>query len=188
MILTPDICEIIMASDLVFLSCGGTVEKIYLEKTGLLGFDQSRVSDWLNHCRIAQPWRTETVLLMDSLDMTDAHRQLIAEKIRETPETRIVVIHGTDTMVETAQQVLLRRNQNQVVVFTGAMIPACLEQSDARFNLGMATAAVQCLAPGVYIAMSGGVWPADQVIKNRERGCFEGRLKGRAEDRSSDRF
>lgn len=165
-----------MTSDLVFLSCGGTIEKIYLEKSGLLGFDHSRISDWLSHCRIAQSWRTETIMLKDSLDMTDQDRQTVAEKIQETPEAKIIVLHGTDTMVQTAAAVMLRRNQNQTIVFTGAMIPAAMKKSDAIFNLGMATAAVQCRSPGVYISMSGSVWPADQVVKNHDKGRFESHL------------
>ncbi|MBU3724567.1 MAG: asparaginase [Burkholderiaceae bacterium] len=158
---------------LVFLSCGGTIEKIYLAESGQLGFDRSRISDWLKTCRIAQPWRAETLMLIDSLEMNDTHRLELAKKIAATAETRIVVIHGTDTMVESAKVVMTHRQPHQTVVFTGAMVPASLETSDAFFNLGLATGAAQQSDPGVYIAMSGEIFAADRVRKNRDKGIFE---------------
>lgn len=161
------------AEPLVFLSCGGTIEKIYFADSGKLGFDRSRISDWLTACRIAQPWRAETVMLIDSLEMNEAHRQQLANKIAATAESKIVVLHGTDTMVESAKAVMARRAPHQTVVFTGAMVPASLENSDALFNLGLATAAVQQSEPGVYIAMSGALFAADSVRKNRDKGIFE---------------
>jgi L-asparaginase len=158
---------------LVFLSCGGTIEKIYLPDSGLLGFDRSRISEWAKSCRIAQPYRTETVMLKDSLDMQQTDREVLAQHIASLPETQIVVLHGTDTMVESANTVMLRRKENQVVVFTGAMVPASQADSDAFFNLGLATAAAQTLAPGVYIAMSGQLFLHNQVRKNKSLGVFE---------------
>ena len=172
-ILTFDPMTMSTAEPLVFLSCGGTIEKIYIADSGQLGFDRSRISDWLKACRIAQPWRAETVMLIDSLEMNEAHRQQLAEKIAATAESKIVVIHGTDTMVESAKAVMARRAAHQTVVFTGAMVPASLENSDALYNLGLATAAVQQSDPGVYIAMSGAVFAADSVRKNRDKGIFE---------------
>lgn len=165
---------------LVFLSCGGTIEKVSLPDQPGLGFDHSRVSDWAKACRIAQPWRTETVMLIDSLEMTDDHRQQLAEKIAATTECRIVVLHGTDTMVQSAAAVMLHRKPHQTVVFTGAMVPASQDASEAMFNFGMATAAVQSLAPGVYIAMSGRVFDGNKTRKNLEMGIFE------ATDQSND--
>lgn len=158
---------------LVFLSCGGTIEKIYRADSGKMDFDQSRIADWAKQCRIAQPWRAQTVMLIDSLEMTDGHRKILADAVAATTEKRIVVLHGTDTMVESAKTVMLHRKPEQVVVFTGAMVPASLEHSDAMFNFGLATAAVQLLHPGVYIAMSGQVFEAGNVRKNREAGVFE---------------
>lgn len=158
---------------LVFISCGGTIEKIYFPDSGLLGFDHSRVSDWVKTCRITQPHRIESLMLVDSLDMTDDHRRQLAEKIANTPEQQIVILHGTDTMVESAKAVMLQRKDDQVVVFTGAMVPASQQASDALFNLGLATAAAQTLSPGVYIAMSGQVFQADSVRKNKVLGVFE---------------
>ncbi len=164
-------------TSLLFLSCGGTIEKIYLPDSGQMGFGQSHISDWAKICRIAQNYRVETLMLMDSLDMTEQDRQLLSQRIAETPESQIVVLHGTDTMVESALRVMLHRKENQIVVFTGAMVPASQKDSDALFNLGMATAAVQSLEPGVYIAMSGQIFAADQVRKNKALGVFESTKK-----------
>ena len=158
---------------LVYLSCGGTFEKIRLPETGELGFDHSRIPDWLKTCRIAQPWRAETVMLIDSLEMNESHRLALAKKIAATAESRIVVVHGTDTMVESAKVVMMHRQPHQTVAFTGAMVPASLEGSDALFNLGLATVAVQERDPGVYIAMSGEIFAADRTRKNLELGLFE---------------
>lgn len=160
-------------TSLLFLSCGGTIEKIYLPDSGEMGFGQSHISDWVKTCRIAQDHRTETLMLIDSLDMTDQDRDILAQRVAQAPESQIVILHGTDTMVQSAQQVMLRRKENQVVVFTGAMVPASQKESDAFFNLGLATSAVQTLPPGVYIAMSGQIFSADRVRKNKTLGIFE---------------
>jgi L-asparaginase len=160
---------------LVFLSCGGTIEKIYLPEAGRLGFDRSRIADWAERCRITAPWRAETVMLIDSLEMVDQHRQQLAEKIAQTPESKIVVLHGTDTMAESARTTMLHRKEHQTIVFTGAMIPANLGQSDGLFNFGFACAAVQFLEAGTYIAMNGKIFPADRAQKNTAAGRFEER-------------
>lgn len=158
---------------LVFLSCGGTIEKVALPGAQELGFDRSRVSDWAKACRITQPWRTETVMLIDSLEMTAGHRQQLADKIAATPEHQIVVLHGTDTMVNSATTIMLHRRDDQVIVLTGAMVPASQDSAEAMFNFGLATAAVQALSPGVYIAMSGRIFDANKTRKNLEMGIFE---------------
>lgn len=158
---------------LVFLSCGGTIEKIYQPNTGQLTFDESHISNWVNQFRIAQPVTTEVVMLIDSLDMTDAHRETLAKAVAASQGNQIVILHGTDTMVESAKRVMLQCRDDQTIVFTGAMVPASQAQSDAFFNIGLATGAVQTLPPGVYIAMSGQIFPADGVQKNKALGRFE---------------
>ncbi|NBW01010.1 MAG: asparaginase [Betaproteobacteria bacterium] len=164
-----------MASNepLVFLSCGGTIEKIYLPEAGRLGFDRSRIADWAERCRITAPWRAETVMLIDSLEMVDHDRQQLGRKIAQTPESRVIVLHGTDTMADSAKAVMLQRKEHQVIVFTGAMVPASFEKSDALFNFGFACAAVQFLQPGTYIAMNGKIFLADRAQKNIAAGRFE---------------
>ncbi len=109
--------------------------------------------------------------LMDSLDMTDVHRQNILQSCRQAPEKAIVIIHGTDTMRETGE-VLGAAALDKVIVLTGAMIPYEIANSDALFNLGFAAAAAQLLAPGVYVAMNGQVFAWDNVQKNRSAGVF----------------
>ncbi len=112
-------------------------------------------------------------MLIDSLEMTDAHREKLANAVAGTQSSQIVILHGTDTMVESANRVMLQRRDDQTIVFTGAMVPASQAQSDAFFNIGLATGAVQTLPPGVYIAMSGQIFPADRVQKNKALGRFE---------------
>ena len=129
--LSLEIIDMSTRQPLVFLSCGGTFEKVYFPEEGVLGFDQSRISEWAQRCRITHAWRAETVMLIDSLEMNQAHRNQLAQKIAATPEQRIIVIHGTDTMVESAHTVMLQRRNDQVIVFTGAMVPASQAHSDA---------------------------------------------------------
>lgn len=112
-------------------------------------------------------------MLIDSLDMTDAHRETLAKAVAASQGNQIVILHGTDTMVESAKRVMLQCRDDQTIVFTGAMVPASQAQSDAFFNIGLATGAVQTLPPGVYIAMSGQIFPADGVQKNKALGRFE---------------
>jgi L-asparaginase len=113
-----------------------------------------------------------TLMMVDSLDMSDADRALILENCRQAPEERIVVTHGTDTMVETAG-VLAGGLSGKTVVLTGAMIPYAFGSSDGLFNLGSALSFAQALPPGVYIAMNGRCFAWDNVAKNRSAGIFE---------------
>jgi L-asparaginase len=113
-----------------------------------------------------------TLMMVDSLDMSDADRDLIARHCREAPEDRIVITHGTDTIVETAA-LLARSVPDKTIVLTGAMIPIAFGSSDGLFNLGGALTAVQVLDPGVYVVMNGRVFDWDGVRKNRATGMFE---------------
>jgi L-asparaginase len=111
-------------------------------------------------------------MLLDSLELTDADRQIILDQCLKCPETMVVITHGTDTMVETAK-FLGPRVQNRTVVLTGAMIPYTFGSSDGLFNLGSALAYAQTLPQGVYIAMNGRYFTWDNVTKNRQLGCFQ---------------
>ena len=113
-----------------------------------------------------------TVMMIDSLEMTDADRALIVQNCLQSEEDQIVITHGTDTMAETAAAVA-RAVSGKTVVLTGAMIPYAFGSSDGLFNLGSALSFVQVLPPGVYLAMNGKCFPWDRVRKNRERGEFE---------------
>ena len=112
------------------------------------------------------------VMMVDSLEITDANRSLIVQNCLQSEEDRIVITHGTDTMAETAAAVA-RAVSGKTVVLTGAMIPYAFGSSDGLFNLGSALSFVQVLAPGVYVAMNGKCFPWDRVRKNRETGTFE---------------
>jgi L-asparaginase len=124
----------------------------------------------LGRCRLDVAVRT--VMMMDSLEMTEGDRQAILGNCRQAPESQIVITHGTDTMVETAQ-LLAAGNLGKTVVLTGAMVPYAFGSSDGLFNLGSALSFVQVLPPGVYIAMNGMFFGADRVRKNKALGVFE---------------
>jgi L-asparaginase len=153
------------------LVTGGTFDKNYDELEGQLRFRATHVPEMLELGRSRIAVEVETLMLIDSLEMTDAHRARIVERCRVAPEARIVVTHGTDTMAETARHLL--GVPGKTIVLTGAMEPARLRDTDAPFNVGTAIAAVQCLPPGVYVAMNGRVFAAETVRKNREKRRFE---------------
>jgi len=152
---------------------GGTFDKEYDEIHGRLYFHDTHLPQMLELGRCRVDVEIRTLMMVDSLDMTDADRELIAHQCRDCPEDRIVITHGTDTMVETAA-VLARSVPGKTMVLTGAMIPIAFGSSDGLFNLGGAIAAVQVLEPGAYVVMNGRVFRWDRVRKNRDTGIFEG--------------
>jgi len=151
---------------------GGTFDKEYDEINGRLFFKNSHVGEMLSLARCRLALQVETLMMVDSLDMSEADRELIAERCRIAPEKRIVITHGTDTMELTARA-LDRAALEKVIVLTGAMIPYKFGSSDGLFNLGSALAFAQTLAEGVYVAMNGCCFVAGNVRKNRESGFFE---------------
>lgn len=155
------------------LVTGGTFDKEYNELNGQLFFRSSHVPEMLRLGRSRVDTEIEVVMMMDSLDMTDADRARIVERAAASPERRIVITHGTDTMVETARALAQARLEGRTIVLTGAMVPYAFGSSDGLFNLGSAVSFVQALAPGVYIAMNGRCFNWDAVRKNRESGWFE---------------
>lgn len=154
------------------IATGGTFDKKYNELTGELVFDESRLPEILRHARLSVPYELETLMLMDSLDMTDEHREEIAQACMASPHSRILITHGTDTMAQTALY-LKEKQLNKTIVLTGAMRPYSFGSSDGIFNLGTSIAYLQCKEPGVYISMNGKCFQAGNVHKNRERGRFE---------------
>ena len=157
--------------------CGGTFDKQYVEITGRLFFEDTHVAEMLRLGRSRVDVSIETLMMMDSLEMTDADRARIAERCRNCPESRIVITHGTDTMVETAATIA-GAVSDKTVVLTGAMIPYAFGSSDGLFNLGSALSFAQALPPGVYVAMNGTAFPWDEVRKNRAIGVFEWTAQG----------
>lgn len=154
------------------LVTGGTFDKQYDEINGRLAFADSHLPAMLTLGRCKVDVVARTVMLVDSLDMTEADRGLIAQNCLQCPETRVVVTHGTDTMVETAAAIA-RAVTGKTVVLTGAMVPYAFGSSDGLFNLGSAISFAQVLPPGVYVAMNGRYFSHDRVRKNRKTGVFE---------------
>jgi L-asparaginase len=154
---------------------GGTFDKEYNELGGTLFFQDTHLPEMLRlgRCRVEVTIRT--LMMIDSLDMTDADRALIVDQCRQAAEPRIVVTHGTDTMVDTARALAeaFPGAGGKTIVLTGAMVPYAFGSSDGLFNLGSALSFVQTLAPGVYIAMNGRCFEWNRVRKNRETGVFE---------------
>jgi L-asparaginase len=155
------------------LVTGGTFDKEYNELTGELFFLTTHVPEMLGRGRSRVDVELEQVMMIDSLQMADADRARIAAKCREAREERIVITHGTDTMVETARVLAGSNLPGKTVVLTGAMVPYAFGSSDGLFNLGSALSFVQVLPAGVYVAMNGKYFRWDGVRKNRETGYFE---------------
>ena len=151
---------------------GGTFDKEYDEIHGRLFFKDSHLPEMLSLGRCRVPVEIRTLMMVDSLEMTEADRQLIVEQCRAIAEARIVITHGTDTMEVTARA-LASAALEKTIVLTGAMVPYKFDSSDGLFNLGSALAFVQTLGRGVYIAMNGRYFPANSVRKNRKYGYFE---------------
>lgn len=156
---------------ILVLTTGGTIDKNYFDALSEYQIVDSGIAGLLAEARVALPIRVVELMRKDSLELTDADRALIAGAAREAPEQRIVVTHGTDTMTETAK-VLAAEVPGKTICLTGALSPARFAETDAPFNLGMAFAAAQLAAPGVWIAMSGQVFDGLKVRKDRAAGKF----------------
>jgi len=157
----------------VFIT-GGTFDKSYDEIEGRLDFKDTHIQEMLRLGRCRVPVEVRTLMMIDSLEMTDADRALILQNCRSAGEERIVITHGTDTMTDTAR-VLGEARLPKTIVLTGAMVPYAFGSSDGLFNLGSALSFVQALPRGVYVAMNGRCFAWDDVAKNRELGVFESR-------------
>jgi len=151
---------------------GGTFDKEYNELSGKLYFKDSHLQEMLKLGRCKVDVEVRTLMMIDSLEMTDADRGIILENCMMCDDERIIITHGTDTMEQTAR-VLGARISDKTIVLTGAMIPYKFGSSDGLFNLGSALAFVQTLPHGVYIAMNGRCFNWDNVRKNRKTGEFE---------------
>lgn len=155
---------------ILVLTTGGTIDKIYFDALSDYKVGESVVAKLLEIGGVKRPFRVEEVTRKDSLELDDDDRALIRERVISAPENHIVITHGTDTMTETAK--MLEGLAGKTIVLLGALAPARFGESDASFNLGMAFATVQVADPAVYITMSGSVFRADQVVKDRSRGAF----------------
>jgi L-asparaginase len=154
------------------LVTGGTFDKEYNELNGSLFFKDTHVHDMLLLGRSKVELEIQTLMLIDSLEMTDEHRSILVNACMNCHNDQIVLTHGTDTLTKTAET-LAKHVTNKTVVITGAMIPYKFGSSDGLFNLGSALAFAQTLKPGIYIAMNGRYYDWNNCRKNRETGYFE---------------
>lgn len=150
---------------------GGTFDKEYNELNGELFFKETHLAEMLRLGRCKLNIDIRTLMMIDSLDMTDTDRKIIAENCKSVPETKIVITHGTDTMVETAKAIA-NEQLEKTIILTGAMVPYTFGSSDGLFNLGSALAFTQTLPLGVYIVMNGKYFNWDNVKKDKQRGEF----------------
>lgn len=155
---------------ILVLTTGGTIDKQYFDASSKYTIVGTMMSRLLEIGRVLHPFAIEEVMRKDSLEMDDADRATIAERVAASDAARIVITHGTDTMTETAKA--LAGIPGKTIVLVGALAPARFAESDASFNLGMAFATVQVAQPGVYITMNGTVFEAGKVVKDREAGRF----------------
>jgi len=152
-------------------SIGGTIDKVYFDQLSAYQIGGPSIRDIFSHLPLNFEYEVTAMIRKDSLDMTDDDRQLLREAVERDPCEKILVTHGTDTMVETAKT--LADIPDKIIVLTGAMEPARFKTSDAVFNVGCAVGALQCLPPGVYIAMNGRIYDPHTIQKNRQAGRFE---------------
>ncbi len=151
---------------------GGTFDKEYNELTGQLFFKDTHINELLEKGRCRVSVEIRTLMMIDSLEMTDHDRELIARQCNQCGEDKIIITHGTDTMSETAKW-LAAHVKDKTIILTGAMIPIKFGSSDGLFNLGSALAFAQTQPAGVYIAMNGRCFTWDNVRKNKQTGIFE---------------
>lgn len=153
------------------LTTGGTIDKIYFDATSEYEIGEPTIPHIFQEVGVYSEYDLEALMRKDSLELTDDDRSLIRERCECSGSDRILITHGTDTMCETAEY--LMDLEDKTVVITGALSPARFRVTDAVFNLGLAMGAVLSLPPGVYIAMSGEIFTAGSVRKNRKAGRFE---------------
>lgn len=157
--------------DLLIVTTGGTIDKIYFDDLSEFQIGEPQIGKILDAIGVGFSFQVIPLLRKDSLHLTADDRALLKATIAAQTTRHVLVTHGTDTMVETA--LVLREIPDKVIVLTGALNPARFQVSDAVFNIGCAVGAVQCQPPGVWIAMSGRIWDATQVRKNRAANRFE---------------
>jgi L-asparaginase len=159
------------AMKIKIFTTGGTIDKIYFDQKSEYQVGDPQAGGVLERANVVIEYEVESILRKDSLDLTDEDRNVIKRKVYADPCNRILITHGTDSMIQTAQ--FLGRESGKTVVLTGSMYPAEFRNSDAIFNIGCAITAVQILTPGVYIAMNGRIFDPYCSKKNLEKNRFE---------------
>ena len=155
---------------LLIITTGGTIDKVYFDASSDYEVGESVIGRLLAQARVRQDFEVVNLLRKDSLEMTDADRELIRATVLARPENRVVITHGTDTMTTTAAA--LEGIAGKTIVLTGSLAPARFSESDAVFNVGMAFGAVQSLPDGVFVVMNGQVFKACEVRKDRTQNAF----------------
>ncbi|MDZ4700566.1 MAG: asparaginase domain-containing protein [Rhodothermales bacterium] len=150
---------------------GGTIDKVYFDAKSEFAVGDPQITRILSDAGVVVSYAIERLLSKDSLEITDADRALMLERVSHESAPHILITHGTDTMVDTAR--VLEAVPNKTIVLVGSLSPARFKNSDAEFNIGFALATVQAMPPGVYIAMNGRIFSSGSVRKNREKNCFE---------------
>jgi L-asparaginase len=156
---------------LLIITTGGTIDKIYFDDMSDYQIGEPQIGQILKQLQVGFEFEVKAMMRKDSLHFTQDDRDAIYAAISESDATHVLITHGTDTMVQTALQ--LADIPDKIMVLTGALNPARFRDSDAVFNIGCAVGAVQTLAPGVWIAMSGCIWDPHEVRKNRAKNRFE---------------
>ena len=151
---------------------GGTFDKEFNEINGELYFNETHIYDLLKLGRSQLDVKIETLMMIDSLKMTKEDRKFIINKCQKEKTDKIIIMHGTDTMVDTAQ-LIAAIIEDKTIILTGAMIPIKFGSSDGLFNLGSALSFIQVINPGIYITMNGRYFKYDNVYKNKKLGIFE---------------
>ncbi len=155
----------------LILTTGGTIDKTYFDARSEYSVGDPQITDILRSVGATYPYVVATLMAKDSMDLSPEDRDTIRHRVHQADERRILITHGTDTMVETALH--LGRVPDKTVVLVGALLPARFKHTDAEFNIGFALAATQVLPPGTYLAMNGQVFRPEEVCKNFERNRFE---------------
>lgn len=157
-------------ADLLILTTGGTIDKLYFDALSTYQIGESVVDRVLHTARVRHQYRVQELMRKDSLELTEEDRSAIAKTVSDAAEQQIIITHGTDTMTQTAQ--VLAGIPGKTIVLVGALAPARFAESDATFNLGMAFAAAQVAPEGVWIAMNGTIFPGESVRKDRAANAF----------------
>ena len=160
-----------MEREILILTTGGTIDKVYFDSKNIYRVGKPQITNILTKVNVLAPYTVETLMQKDSLELTDEDRSRICSRVESAEQSRIVITHGTDTMVRTAQN--LGTVDSKTVVFVGSLMPALFRSTDAEFNIGFAMAAAQSLDFGVYMAMNGQIFDPWHVRKNVAENRFE---------------
>jgi L-asparaginase len=160
-----------MITKLLIITTGGTIDKIYFDDKSDYQVGEPQIRQILQAMNVAFDFEVSALMRKDSLHIDDEDRRLIRKAVAASEASHVLITHGTDSMVETAN--VLKGLDGKTIVLTGALNPARFRDSDAIFNIGCAVGAVQCLPPGVYIAMNGKIWKPENVRKNSRENRFE---------------